>query len=397
VIYPSFRNEFHRSEERNGEFPRFIMILAKRAFSALLCFSLVASSAAGEPRIWFRTEGDTTLSVYLSTLNLCPLYGSGRLVEKISRLNPRSLTPDGKIRNLGAEVVLPSDERLGDPNPNIQILPSGEVRFLAWTPKRCLDPRLATGTPLPSSNRKPAEAAPTVGEDVAAPVPPMSAVQEGSDPESWIYVGGKVGYLRLRGRDNSSGGTATVLSDTNTGANLEWRTRWDDTWSSSFGFGLMRIQLLDPVGRTLDTKTTNLFDSHLGLSARVSPRMIWHLDLEMEQFMTFRSVSTTTLSLPKVSMPKAGSGLEFVLVTHKGLTLSFPIEVFYHFGAETTGGTFSSGLNETRTGLLLSHEKKGRRIEGGLIFRSEKSKSSLVTIEQTDLQFVFGLSWKLWD
>lgn len=104
--------------------------------------------------------------------------------------------------------------------------------------------------------------------------------------------------------------------------------------------------------RTLLRMESRLF----GMAARMNRRLIWRLDFEMEQTLAFRAISSTALSLPKVTMAKAGTGFEVIIARYRGVSLTLPIEAFYHFGAEASGMTFASGLKDGRGSFSLTRK-----------------------------------------
>ena len=393
----------------------------KRGASLLCVWMAIQMPLAGayaDETYWFRSRPGDQLGTLLSTLQLCPLYGPDRMVERIRALNPKTITPDGRLKGSGLRVVLVSDPRIEAPNAHVKIQSNKEIRFLDLTPKRCLGGEVETRrpanvadakeplariepSPTPSPIASPSPTVVSVPVIAPAPAPTPSLVAAPpvatQDPESWFGFGVSGAFSRLSGRDIKSGGSATLLTDLSPGTDLSWEVRWSPVWRSEFGVAMKKALWLQPVGRSLESKQSTLTEVGMGVSARFASWARWLFSLSVDQKPTFRAISSTTLSVPKVPMPKAGSGLELILVDHQGYELSVPMKVYYHLGASSTGADYRSGWNEGDAALQMAHERKGCRLEGGVFMRVEKSTSSIVRTQETEMGARLGLSFRFWD
>ena len=107
---------------------RLSLILAL-SFS-FLNYAFADDFSAGDSKNFYRPKKNETLGGILSSVGLCPLWGSGEMVDEVVRLNPKLKSRRGDLILPGDTIFLPSisqqDSFAGKINR------SGEVNIEVW-------------------------------------------------------------------------------------------------------------------------------------------------------------------------------------------------------------------------------------------------------------------------
>ncbi len=117
----------------------------------------------------------------------------------------------------------------------------------------------------------------------------------------------------------------------------------------------------------------------------------------VEQQITLVAVSSTVLSLPRMSVPRAGASLGIDLFKRKKMVFGIEAIGSYHLPSRNTSTSYSGGFNDYQGRLRLRHDAKAFSLLGAAFYRREKFSSASVNTVRTELGVELGIGFVIGD
>jgi hypothetical protein len=330
--------------------------------SLSLLSSIFLSTTALAAGVYVVQPGDVLSRIAQKTLG-SPIYNqkTGTL-RKILALNPQIKNPDFILP--GWEIRLDGGRRLA----------SEEAPLTA--------PISANASEFPNYSNVPVVASPQ------------------SHQSGEIEILPEFSFFRINAIDKASGAQATLLSNLNVGAQLNWKQNWSDSFQTALSLHTLSTSAAAPDPKNLSPSSQEVSGFDLGTSFALNTRVWLDFTLGDNQELLARSMNTTTITLDRLFVPQATAGIHFTLVQSGAFSVGAGGSAGYLFQTTSPNGyTMLGGM--AYTGQLGLTERLGNPSDswgdlvGRVFYDSQTQNTSFTYQTRQDLGVMLGIRFKL--
>ena len=299
--------------------------------------------------------GDTMSSIAQRFFSGTKLYGSGGRLELLLKLNPHI-----------------EDQNTIYPGDLILIDPRGEL-------KQEIEKRQIAST--------------ETKEKVEIPVE-MKTAPVAEEGISYFNFSTGGSFFRIDSRDFLNNSSGALLSTLSPHFKLSWEPQLDQKIFLSMGVETSLTQWQNPVGREIQNRQESLSGAYFSMGHRSLNDSRALFTIKQEEMFVPRAVTTNLIRLEKAHSTNLGTDLQFNIMKKGPFQFDGIVALGLSSGSQSGDLKIKQGYYYD-LGLEFSQNFKKYQIKSGIQYSKKDYNTNFSDNESTQLQFLFGLSFKL--
>lgn len=316
-----------------------------------------------EVQTYIAQMGDTMSSIALRFFEGSQLYGPGGRLELLLKLNPQ-------IKN--KNIIFPGDLVYLKPDA----LPNSSEEQKSE--------KINSVTQL---NDAPLKTLP----EIKAPEPVFSSTPQG---HSFLNISTGGSFYRLDSLDLISRSSGSLLSSLSPFIKFGWEPQLHKNISVLLEFETAMIEWIKPSGREISNSKDNVSAAAIKLIHQAPFDSKISFLIQQEELLIPRAESTNLLRLEKINQTNIGAEFSKVLLNQQPFQVSGTLSAGWSSGARSGNLTVNSGTYFDLS-LGVSQTFRKFQVHSEVLYLRKNFSTNFSDNENTQLQFLLGLRWKL--
>lgn len=301
-----------------------------------------------------------TLTTMLQAYSLRPIYGHDGSWKKTVKLNPELARDSGNKISIGQKVKFP---------------------VLIEAP---IEP-----TPI--------EPTPVV---VLKPLERVPSIDPTDDATAGLSASAGVDFFEIKGTDESSKDSASILSEASPSVILGYNLNWDSSTTYAANVRVVKYKLEElNNGQSFDKDSGQKVDFSFRVLKHVSEKWSVGGGAAFEQDLFFHSETAEKLNVDKLLITKPQLAARYVATAKRNTSLGIDGKLGFNFGKNTDDYKIKKGSNFGLGPFFRYHtplqDKNYKSLEAKVFYGVDNQDTSETTRKVTNLSFLIQYEWAL--